>query len=183
MWNSPLPPFSTGVGRPPSPPLFSTGPAGKAHGGSAAHDGRPHEDHPEWPRWLAHLAHLSPPPFGLIWLLPSGRYALWFVSALGLALMLTVMPPTSTMGGWELLLAFYLVGWVQAEWNEKSQSYAGQHLALVDGGGPSPAGRYWPGPHTVHCHAVHLPLGALLIPRTMCCTGTGATRSTCSTCC
>ena len=30
------------------------------------------------------------------------------------------------------------------------------------------------GPHTVHSHAVHLPLGALLSPCTMCATGSSA---------
>ena len=33
-------------------------------------------------------------PFGLLWLLPSGRFTLWFVSALVLSLVLTKLPPT-----------------------------------------------------------------------------------------
>ena len=28
--------------------------------------------------------------------------------------------------------------------------------------------RFRPGPHTVHCHTMHLPLGALLFPCTVC---------------
>ena len=65
-------------------------------------------------------------PFGLVWLLPSGRFISWFVSALLLALLVTELTPvglddsllddSAQWGGLpDLLLLLYTVGWAHGE--------------------------------------------------------------------
>ena len=59
-------------------------------------------------------------PLILFWLLPSGRFTLWFVMTLCLAQLATNMPPEpSSAGGlWDLGLLLYLVGWLKTEARE-----------------------------------------------------------------
>ena len=59
------------------------------------------------------------PPLILLWLLPVGRFALWFGSTLGLAQLATSIPPLSPeLGSYDLALLAYLIGWVKAEADE-----------------------------------------------------------------
>ena len=59
------------------------------------------------------------PPLILFWLLPVGRFALWFGSTLGLAQLATSIPPLSPeLGPYDLALLAYLIGWVKAEAGE-----------------------------------------------------------------
>ena len=55
-------------------------------------------------------------PLLLFWLLPSGRFALWFLMTFFLAQLATNIPPDpSTLGLWDLGLLLYLVGWLKTE--------------------------------------------------------------------
>ena len=55
-------------------------------------------------------------PFGLVWLLPSGRFGLWFVSAFALACVITVLPPVpSDLTAWDAGLLAYTLGWMLTE--------------------------------------------------------------------
>ena len=58
-------------------------------------------------------------PLGLVWLLPSGRFALWLLATFILALLVTGMTPFPTALGWqELALFAYMVGWTYGEYDE-----------------------------------------------------------------
>ena len=59
------------------------------------------------------------PGIMLIWLLPCGRFALWFVSTLGLAQLATALPPRpDTLSLWDAGVLAYLLGWLKAELSE-----------------------------------------------------------------
>ena len=57
----------------------------------------------------------------ILWFFPAGRFALWSLSILGLALLCTFMPVASVTAGVglvEALVLTYLLGWVLAELSE-----------------------------------------------------------------
>ncbi|KAL1515443.1 hypothetical protein AB1Y20_002069 [Prymnesium parvum] len=65
----------------------------------------------------------SPIPYGLVWLLPAGRLALWFISCFGIACILTTMPPvldgdTGWPWSWDLMLLLFVLGIIEGEADE-----------------------------------------------------------------
>ncbi len=71
---------------------------------------------------LREMVHKGEPPLGLVWLLPVGRFALWFFSVLGLAALVSLMPPVpSSLSWWEVGLALYLGGFIEGELAENTE--------------------------------------------------------------
>ena len=66
--------------------------------------------------YLRKKVHRSELPLGLIWLLPSGRFALWLASTGVLAVLVTTLSPNpAAAGAPELALVAYLLGWCYSE--------------------------------------------------------------------
>ena len=81
---------------------------------------------------LRKKVHRSELLFGLVWLLPSGRFALWLCSACVLAVLVTALPPyPSALGRWEVALAFYTVGWITNELDELLDDLAAKKGASI----------------------------------------------------
>ena len=72
----------------------------------------------------------------LVWLLPSGRFALWFAATLVLAQFVTVVPPSPAhFALWDVGLLAFLVGILKAEFGEAASdmaTYGGLRRYLTD---------------------------------------------------
>jgi hypothetical protein len=72
-----------------------------------------------WERRLEHFFRNQPTPLLLIWLLPSGRFFLWLLAMICLAVLVTAVPPQPThFEVYDLGLALYLMGILKAEFGE-----------------------------------------------------------------
>ena len=71
-------------------------------------------------------------PFGLVWLLPSGRVALWLLSTSSLALLVTILPPFPTDEAWlwQLVLLLYVLGGTLSESDQLREAI----VAILDVG-------------------------------------------------
>ena len=58
-------------------------------------------------------------PFGIVWVLPAGRFFSWFCSAFTLACVITSLPPVPLELGWlDVIVALFAIAWAHSEWNE-----------------------------------------------------------------